>query len=601
MKPILFAGDETDFTTNGLGRLDCIACVVEEERNGAYELALEISMDTPHAAEIALNSIIGAVPCDGGTVQAFRVYEITKPTNGKFTVYARHISYDLSRIPCMPFQVESSATAAAETMAALKTNAAEACPFTFWTDLTTAAGYNQPVPASIRSRLGGVQGSVLDQFGGEYEWDNYTVKLHSQRGRINTGISLRYGKNITDIRQEENIASTVTGICPYWQSMDEDGETVTLTEKVVYSQYAESYPLHLTEVMDFSSKFDEAPTEEELRTAAQAYVNQSKLGEPKVSIDVSFIALWQTEEYKDIAPLQRVKLCDEITVDFEKLGIRKKAKVVKTVYDVLAERYNSVEVGEIRSTLATTLNDRESDMMESVAASNLKTYRSAVNNATAWLTGANGYVVAVKDTDGSWKELLFMDTNDPEEAVNVLRINTNGIGFSTNGIAGPYNNAWTIDGKLIADFIKVGTLEANNGVYSLNMDTGEVIMKSGIFGSGQNWEITTNGLRSKNGPTASYGQNTKGTYVGKDGFCCNGDSTHVWISDGAMSTTGGIYCYGLTLGRGDIIIQENSDLIINASGGGHWTGATGSIGFSASGKTFGLAFRNGVCIGIVEQ
>ena len=106
---------------------------------------------------------------------------------------------------------------------------------------------------------------------------------------------------------------------------------------MVYSQYASAYPFHRTVPLDLSDKWEEAPTEATLRTAAEAFVNSSELGLPKVSIKVSFVALWQSEEYKDVLPLQRVKLCDEITVVFEKYGISRVAKIVKTTYNVLKE------------------------------------------------------------------------------------------------------------------------------------------------------------------------------------------------------------------------------------------------------------------------
>lgn len=564
MKPILFDKNANNFTTNGLGRLDCISCVVTEERNGAYELEMSISMSSNHASEIVLQSIIGAIPFDGGTIQAFRVYEISKPINGKFKVYARHISYDLSKIPAMPFTITSSPTACADTLAGLKSHAVETCPFTFWTDLTTAAGYKQIVPASIRSRLGGVEGSVLDQFGGEYEFDNYSVKLHKQRGRLNTGITLRYGKNITDINQEENIANTVTGICPYWSDMEGEN-VVTLPENVVYSQYASSYPFHLTEVHDFSELFENEPSVSSLRSAAQAYVNRVKLGIPKVNIEVSFVALWQTEEYKDIAPLERVKMCDEITVVFDKLGISDTAKVVKTVYDVLAEKYISIQVGEIRTSLAQALTDKDMETITAISAGNLKTYREAnatavdaINNATAWLTGSNGYVCAVKNADGTWKELLFMDTNNTSTARNVLRINTNGLGFSTTGIDGPYTNAWTIDGNLVASFIKTGILSDLAGKFSLDMTNGTLSMADGTF-SGTINSSTINGS-TINGATVNIGNyqnvdgilniyNNNGTLVGswtKTGLTLyKDDGTTVRLE---ITASNGLVSYGKSKG-----------------------------------------------------
>lgn len=470
MKPILFADDETNFTTNGLGRLDCISCIVTEERNGVYECEMEVSASSAHASEIAMNSIIGVIPCDGGSLQAFRVYEISKPIHGRFKVYARHISYDLTKIPCMPFSVAASPSAAASTLAGLKSHAVEACPFTFWTDLTTASSYKQTLPASIRQRLGGVEGSVLDQFGGEYEWDNYAVKLHKQRGSIDTGITLRYGKNITDINQEENIAATVTGVVPYWSDMD-GVNVVTLPEHVVYSTNADRYPFHLTEVLDLSGKWEEEPSVNSLRLAAQAYVNKSGLGIPKVSIEISFVELWQTEEYKEVAPLQRVKLCDEVTVEFEKLGISETAKIVRTEYDVLAERYKSVTLGNLRSTFVSTLNDQNASTLQTI---DLRTVQisDAINQATAWLTSSNGYLVAVKNQDGSWKELLAMDTNDPETAQKVMRLNENGLGGSSTGIDGPYVSAILSDGTIVATRIATGILQDHFGKFVLNLETG---------------------------------------------------------------------------------------------------------------------------------
>lgn len=472
MKPILFSKNETNFATNGLGRLDCLSCIVIEERNGMYELEAEIPISGSHAELLEMQSIIGVVPYEGGNVQAFVVYKIEKPISGRFKVYARHISYRLTDIPCLPFSVELSPYACADTLAGLKSHALEPCPFNFFTDITTASKYTQKVPASIRQRLGGVEGSVLDQFGGEYEWDNFDVHLWKQRGRLSnvSGISLRYGKNITDLNQEEQIAETVTGIVPYW--IDSDGNNlVMLTEepRVIYSDNAGNYPYHLTQVLDMSSNFENQPSELQLRMAAQQYVRKTGFGVPTVSIKVSFIDLWKSEEYKDIAPLERVQLCDEITVDFEKLGVKAIAKVVKTTYDVLKERYTEIEVGSIRSTLAQAITDRDAKI-DSIYLDTVSKMSMIAQNATAWLTSANGYVVAIKNPDGSWKELLFMDTNDPVTATCGLRINNHGIGFwrkaldGGNVLDGPYTNAWTIDGNLVADFITTGVLKSQNYV-----------------------------------------------------------------------------------------------------------------------------------------
>lgn len=535
MKPILFAKNATSFTTNGLGRLDCISCTVTEERNGMFELEMEIAESAEHASQIEMSSIIVAKPSQGANNQAFRVYKITKPINGIFSVSAQHISYQLSYIPVMPFSVTASASACSQTLTGLVTNAVENCPFSFSTDVTTVSSYKQTAPASLRSRLGGVEGSVIDQFGGEYEWDNYSVKLWQNRGVTTPSVTLRYGKNITDLNQEENIENTITGIVPFWQ--DSEGEnTVTLPEKVVNSSTAANYPFKRTVPYDFSQSFDQetAPTKAQLRAKAQAYINQSGIGIPKVSIKVSFINLSDTEEFKDIAALQTVKLCDQIGVYFEKLGIGTTAKVVKTVYNVLNERYDSIEVGSLRSTLASTISSQ--DGMISILANNTKkmfseynnTVGKLIDNATAWLTSSNGYVMAAKNPDGSWKELFFMDTNDAEMAHNVLRINENGLGFSSTGVDGPYTQAWTLDGKLVIGGTNVPSLTVYDNQNNIIFQTSR---------SGTIWNSANSSMNAQ-GELEMYGANIRSSRTGARLIIDNTSSIKgVDQSSGASSPT----------------------------------------------------------------
>lgn len=464
MKPILFEKTATEFNTNGLGRLEAISCTVKEERNGIFELEMDIAETALHASQIEMQSIILTKVPDKINLQAFRVYKITKPVNGVFKVLAQHISYQLSFIPVMPFSILASASACNETLQGLKTNAVEACPFNFTTDVTTVSSYRQTAPASLRSRLGGVEGSVLDQFGGEYSWDNYNVSLLRHRGVQTPTVSLRYGKNIIDLNQEENIADTITGIVPFWQSSEGD-EMVTLPEKVINSRYADRYPYKRTVPYDFSQTYEEKPTEAQLRAKAQAYMNASGVGIPKVSIKLSFISLADTEEFKEVAALQNVNLCDNINVYFEKLGINTTAEIVGISYDVLREKYNSIEIGSLRSNLAGAINANSQGITNLANNTHrmFKEYNGTVNQlideATTWLTSGDGFVVAHKDPiTGEWKELLFMDTADEATAHNVLRINQNGIGFSSTGVAGPYTQAWTLDGRMVIGGTNVPSL-----------------------------------------------------------------------------------------------------------------------------------------------
>ena len=453
MKPILFPKNATSFLTNGLGRIDCISGEVVEERNGKFELKAVIPESGLHANEIEMDSILKVKPNDKASMQLFRVYKITKPINGKFEVYAAHISYQLRFIPVNPFEVAASPTACSTALSSLKSQSMQTNNFSFWTDVQTVANFGFKTPISVRNALGGVEGSILDRFGGEYEWDNFDVKLHRARGSIFPVMSLRYGKNIIDLKQEENIEQTITGVVPFWSNSDKTS-VVMLHEKVVEISQASSFPYKRTVPLDLSQSFDDAPTESALRATAAAYLSQPGIGIPKVSIKVKFENIVDIPEY---AQLQRVDLCDIVEVYFEKLGISATAKVIKYNYDFIREKYNSVEIGTLRDNLASVVT-ATNKLIEATLGEALKNASEEAKKATAWLTNSNGYVVAVKNNDGSWKELLFMNAPDMETATNVLRINENGIGFSTTGVHGIYRNAWTIDGHLLADFIDSGTL-----------------------------------------------------------------------------------------------------------------------------------------------
>lgn len=542
MKPILFASDATNFTTNGMGRLDCHSCKVTEERNGQYELEMTIAESALHADQIEMTSIIVARASQGSGLQAFRVYRITKPLNGVFKVYANHISYQLSLIPTMPFEITASSHACEDTLNALVSNAVETCPFTFTTDVTTVASYKQTTPASIKSRLGGVQGSVLDQFGGEYEWDNWDVTLHEDRGVTTPTVTLRYGKNITDLNQEENISNTITGIVPFWA--DNEGNLVTLPEKVVNSSHASDFPFKRTVPVDFSDDFEEQPTENELRTKAQAYV--TGIGVPVVSIKLSFVNLADTEEYKDIAPLQSVNLCDVINVQFEKYGITTTAKIVKTVYDVLGEKYESLEIGSLRSSLATTITEQNASTQTELASKFAKV-GTEIDNATAWLTNSGGYVVAVKNTDGTWKELLFLDTNDTATAHNVLRINENGIGFSSTGVNGPYTQAWTLDGRLVIGGTNAPSITVydSNSQIIFHADATEMIWNADNSSMDQDGYLTMNGATIRDGVITMIGSTSwlklqDGVIYGGRGTTVGQNQTQIEFDSVVNSQSGNI-------------------------------------------------------------
>lgn len=475
MKPILYASTEREFATNGIGILsDAASCVVTEERNGSYELEMQYPVMGLHYASITYRSLILAKPKPDGEPQPFRVYRITRPLGGLVTVYARHISYDLSGVVVPPF----SATGVEGVFNAIQSKAVpQDSGFTFWTDKTSTSGVATTVPNSVRSLLGGIQGSILDVFGGEYEFDRFAVKLWRHRGE-DRGVTIRYGKNLTALEQDANCASVYTAVYPYWTSED---VTVELPEKIVEApgtyDFVRILPLNLTSV------FEGQPTEDQLRTAAQYYIADNNVGVPRVSLSLSYAQL----------DGEKVDLCDTLNVTFAEMGVNTTAKVIKTTFDVLQDRYSSVEIGDMRASISETIAG-QAETISSLP----QTIQQAVLNATGWLTGDNGgYVIFRRNDAGQLVEQFISDSLDLQTAKNVWRWNLGGLGFSSNGVNGPYRLAITQDGRIVADFVTAGkltaiTIQSMDGKSTWNLSTGEMdLYNTKITTSAQGSTFTT--------------------------------------------------------------------------------------------------------------
>ena len=491
MIPILFKADATNFSTFGIGTLaDTLSCEVTEERNGAYECVMKYPITGAFYTEIRKERLIKAKPNDTSKPQAFRIYRITKPLNGIVTIYAQHISYDLTAI-ATPAWTSSPIT---PQLAIEHVFNAALTPhnFTFRTDYTQAKEFSVSKPKSLRSVLGGSEGSLVSLWGGEFEWDNFNVIHHQGRG-TSTGVVIEYGKNLTSLEQDADITSVYTDLLPYAVITDEDGnETViTLTEQIL--PIAEtSLVQRKTLIKDFTDSFDmdAVITEEALRAKAEKYIEDNPLGVESPELKISFEPLWKQPEYA--AVLERVSLCDRVTVRHVNLGVQATAKVTKTVYDSLAEKYVSVTLGSIRNSLIDSVSDTQA-AIESTAnkVERLPSLMaSAIQNATNLITGqTGGYVVLHTESEnGQPYELLILDAPSIDDAVNVWRWNVGGLGFSSHGYNGPYETAITADGQIVANFITSGTLVANiikagilssqDGSSYWNLETGEVVLRA---------------------------------------------------------------------------------------------------------------------------
>lgn len=337
--PRLYPPTAAAWDNNGLGALsDCISCVVEETLNGPFELEMQYRLNGLHYADITLRSIILAKPNPTARPQPFRVYKISRPINGVVTINAQHLSYDLSGIVIEPFNAPSLASA----LEGMKTNAVTENPFEYETDKTVISDFVVAYPSSARSLVAGQRGSLLDTYGGELEFDRYQVKLWAHRGKDN-GVTIRYGKNMTDVNQEEDGSGVYTGVYPYWYSEEEGSADLGSSYVPVEGEFDFTRIL----LLDLTDEFENKPTAEELTQKAQEYISNHDPGVPTISTTVSW---YQSKDF-----VENVNLGDVVGVYFSRLGISAKAKIVKTRYNALQNRYESVDIGSVRSSIAGTI------------------------------------------------------------------------------------------------------------------------------------------------------------------------------------------------------------------------------------------------------
>ena len=491
MIPVLYKANATNFTTFGIGVLkDCTSCEVTEERNGAYECVFKYPITGPMYKDLATERIVRAKPNDTAADQAFRIYRISTPIGGEVIVYAQHISYDLSNVAAL--QWSDANISAPLAMEKVFTNTATAHNFTCQTDYSSAKAFSVSKPQSVRACLGGVAGSFLDLWGGEYEWDNFKVIHHQGRGQ-HTGVVIEYGKNLTDLEHDSENTDVYTDLLPYAIVTAEDGTETAITLPEVLLPISDTTLVQRkTLIRDFTSYFDDEnpPTEDGLRAYANNYLKNNPLGTAVPTLTVAFEPLWKQPDYA--AVLERVSLCDTVTIRHSILDITAKAKVITTVYDTLAEKYVSITLGSAKANLLNNVSSAEAAATE--AAEKVARFpvlmNTAIKNATGLITGqTGGYVVIHTATDtGKPYELLILDAPSIEEAVNVWRWNVGGLGFSSNGYNGPYETAITADGQIVADFITSGTLVANiikagvlqsqDGSSYWDLETGEVILRA---------------------------------------------------------------------------------------------------------------------------
>ena len=593
MIPILFQTmtEGTVPTNYGIGPLtDCISCTVTEERNGSYELAMTYAVEGIHASEIEPNRFILAKPNYTDNPQIFRIYKVGKTINGSFTVNAQHISYDLSG------KVISSGTASSA-VAACALLQAKAGNFTINTDKTVSAAFSITAPSSVRSWFGGKEGSLLDIYGGEWKYDNYTASLKQARGS-DRGVEIRYAKNLTQLSQMLDMSNLCTGVIPFY--IDQDGN------KTVGTKVSTGRTLDVDRdiAIDFSQDVDpESGTaiSTQLANLANAYIANTNLTSITNSITLDFVQSGKLTE--------RVDLCDTVHIYFEALGISAAAKCVKTVWNVLEERYTSTTFGDARTNICDTIASAQKQLQETPSTSFMA---EAIAHATELITGNLGGYVILHDSDGNGEpdEILIMNTPDIATATQVWRWNKNGLGFATS-YAGPYGTAITSDGKIVANYIATGTLDGTKAtitnINASNINTGTLnadLIKAGTIsdvGGNSTINMTTgaatlNNLKAKNGfYLVDANDTTRGYFsynsVGGTSFIeYNQNGTQSAVISSANSDGGQLRLYNPS-GKQRVNCDGNNGVVViyNSSGSSELVRASdiGNGGYIATNTTNG--------------
>ncbi|HEL0750618.1 TPA: phage tail protein [Streptococcus equi subsp. zooepidemicus] len=392
MIPVLYEAKETKFRTFGLGEIaDAYEVRITRERNGNYSLYIKYPLDGVFASvfkeELKIKSDAGRRT----KWQTFEINRVLRNSKDHIEIFARHISMRTQDIALKPF-VSGSSIDAESALEVWRDNLVGDDTFDVKSDILTLGSFNWEIDkiGNARGALGGVAGSILDVYGGEYEFDNRTIILHKQMGRKAPTV-LEYGRNIVSVEEERLLDGNYTSIYPYvrytpqpkpqeeasgkphvGEQEQPEEQLVTLPEFILDGQYLDLYAQRRIQMVDLSSHFNDdkgkkEPTAEEIRKLAQKYLKDNNVGAPKVSIEVDYIDLSQTLDYQDFRVMEEVELCDIVPLYYPKFGITTESeKVVEIVYDVYTDSNHTIKLGTIGQSISKSLTGGVSDRINAL-------------------------------------------------------------------------------------------------------------------------------------------------------------------------------------------------------------------------------------------
>ncbi len=504
--PVLFENTETKFDSAGLGFLsETVRCEVHEVLNAEFELELEYPLNGKLAAELVNGRYIYAFVDAQRGYNPFEIDNVDKNMNSDtFTVTASHQTNILRKRQVKEFKVEKVSCTTA--MNELKKSLLEPTDLEFYSDIDTQNSTLLRFKSAL-SCIGGVEGSILDTWRGEIERTTGKISMLKRRG-ADRGLRIAFGKNMTGLSVKVDTLDTINAILPYAIKTETDSETIlSLPENYIYApNYKDGDVVNAVEV-DYSS--DETVQDEaSLRAASKNYFSSSTAHEPSLEIEISFQDLGETEEYKAFRNMNQIYIGDTITAYHKDMDVDFTARMVEFKIDSLTGEYIECVLGSVKADFKSTITSGLVTKDEVDAGNNrLQQY---VDDLTDQITGNQGGNLIVRPKEKP-AELLIMDTESIDTAVNLWRFNQKGLGHSSSGYNGEYTIGLTQDGKIVADLIAVGTLKSID-IDSVNITSSKVqadefsaiVPKMVPNPSGGDWIKQGEGAFTVNGDNLSF-------------------------------------------------------------------------------------------------
>lgn len=482
---ILFKADETNFSHDGVEVLDdiVISSYTSWSENGKWVNESKFKKDFDKS-EVIKEGMILQLPTEKG-LQLFRILKVTKKNKKYITAIGQHIGFDFENNFIQDINiVEKSGRAAIKQ---IQGGTVFNSKYNLSSNIDTVASARMVRKNGITALMGSDDNCFINRWGGYLVLDNFNISMNTSVGQ-DRGVEVLIGKNLTDMEGSIDISSVVTGI----NAITYDG--LTLPEGIYYSPLVNNYPEPRIKEFKFDNikyKYSENNYDEEgyetleevyaaIRVECDKLFNESNIDKPTCNLRLNIIDLTKTDQYKGIELNERIFQGDIITANLEEYGFNVKLKMTANKYNNIKDCYEDFDLGDLKSNVFSTIDKVQTTVDKVVEQLGGNTWQDildkSMKEATELIEAGikDSYVVARKN------EILIMDNPLVESAINVIRMNKNGIAFSQQGYNGPYTLAITIDGKinascittgeLNASLIKIGTIMSANGNLAINID-----------------------------------------------------------------------------------------------------------------------------------